>query len=67
MPCVFPVLSMKGLAWSSMPAEPAGRARRHGLAYPAGVLAAFLALAAVLIGLRAAGTRSAGASSCSRR
>ncbi|MEH3144698.1 MAG: protein-disulfide reductase DsbD family protein [Methylobacterium frigidaeris] len=55
MPCVFPVLSIKVLSLVRHSGEGPGRVRLHGLAYAAGVLAAFLALAGVLIGLRAGG------------
>ncbi|MBN8510517.1 MAG: hypothetical protein J0L57_18140, partial [Burkholderiales bacterium] len=53
MPCVFPVLSIKllGLARQAAPAA----LRVHALAYAVGVLATFVALALVLIGLQAAG------------
>jgi thiol:disulfide interchange protein DsbD len=53
MPCVFPVLSIKllGLARQASPAA----LRVHAAAYAAGVLATFVALALVLIGLQAAG------------
>jgi thiol:disulfide interchange protein DsbD len=54
MPCVFPVLAMKAAALAGHAREAAG-ARRQGLAFGAGVLAAFLTLAGVLIGLKAAG------------
>jgi len=50
MPCVFPVLSIKALALVNQ-----GNHRAEGLAYTAGVLASFAALAAVLIALRAGG------------
>lgn len=52
MPCVFPVLSMKALAL--LQHGPA-HARRHGLAYTAGVLACFAVVAGALIALRAGG------------
>ena len=42
MPCVFPVLSIKVLSLVKHSGEPASRVRLHGLAYTAGVLAAFL-------------------------
>jgi thiol:disulfide interchange protein DsbD len=54
MPCVFPVLAMKAAALAGHAGEQIG-ARRQGLAFGAGVLAAFLGLAGVLIGLKAAG------------
>ncbi len=50
MPCVFPVLSIKALALVNK-----GNHKGEGLAYTAGVLASFAALAAVLIALRAGG------------
>ncbi|MDP1630715.1 MAG: protein-disulfide reductase DsbD family protein [Caulobacter sp.] len=54
MPCVFPVLSMKAAALAGHAHEQKA-ARAQGLAYLAGVLATFLALAGVLIALKAAG------------
>jgi thiol:disulfide interchange protein DsbD len=55
MPCVFPVLAMKAAALAGHAGEEMG-ARRQGLAFGAGVLVAFLGLAGVLIGLKAAGS-----------
>ncbi|GJE16234.1 protein-disulfide reductase DsbD family protein [Methylobacterium marchantiae] len=55
MPCVFPVLSIKVLSLVKHSGEPASRVRLHGLAYTAGVLAAFLSLAGLLIALKSAG------------
>jgi thiol:disulfide interchange protein/DsbC/DsbD-like thiol-disulfide interchange protein len=55
MPCVLPVLSVKALALVRHGAGPAAELRRHGLAYGAGVLASFAAVAGVLLALRAAG------------
>jgi thiol:disulfide interchange protein len=54
MPCVLPVLSIKvlGLIESN---ESVGRMRRHALWYTLGVLVSMLALAAVMLALRAAG------------
>ncbi|WP_328592043.1 protein-disulfide reductase DsbD family protein [Tepidimonas charontis] len=54
MPCVFPVLAIKIMAFQSHGAN----ARAHrlgGLAYTAGVVASFLALGGLLLGLRTAG------------
>ncbi|MEO8856523.1 MAG: protein-disulfide reductase DsbD domain-containing protein [Burkholderiaceae bacterium] len=54
MPCVFPVLAIKVLGF----ARHAGDRRAHrrgGFAYTAGVLASFLALGALMLGLRSAG------------
>ncbi|MFV3127497.1 protein-disulfide reductase DsbD family protein [Niveispirillum sp. KHB5.9] len=52
MPCVFPVLSMKALALLKHGPE---HARRHGLAYTAGVLVCFAVVAGALLALRAGG------------
>lgn len=57
MPCVFPVLSIKILALVGHAGEGRARMRRHGIAYTLGVLVSFGALAALLIGLRAAGAQ----------
>ncbi|WP_292044667.1 MULTISPECIES: protein-disulfide reductase DsbD [unclassified Brevundimonas] len=54
MPCVFPVLAMKAASLSAAAHDPR-RARRDGLAFTAGVLVSFLALAGGLLALRAAG------------
>ncbi|MFV7430150.1 protein-disulfide reductase DsbD family protein [Pseudomonas shirazica] len=53
MPCVFPVLSIKVLALARDPDRVA--TRRNGLLYGVGVIASFWLLAALLLGLRAAG------------
>ncbi|MCJ2083961.1 protein-disulfide reductase DsbD family protein [Methylobacterium sp. J-090] len=55
MPCVFPVLSIKVLSLVRHSGETPARVRLHGLAYTAGVLAAFLGLAGLLIALKGAG------------
>jgi len=54
MPCVFPILAMKAASLAAS-AHDVGRARRHGMAFLAGVLTTFLLLAGVLLLLRAAG------------
>ncbi|MGQ0709178.1 MAG: protein-disulfide reductase DsbD family protein [Rhodoferax sp.] len=54
MPCVFPVLAIKVLAFSRHH-EDARAHRLQGLTYTAGVVLSMLALAALLLGLRAAG------------
>ena len=54
MPCVFPVLAIKVLAFARH-ADDLAEHRRHGLAYTAGVVLSFLALGGLLLGLRAAG------------
>jgi thiol:disulfide interchange protein DsbD len=55
MPCVFPVLSIKVLGLIDQAGQSRARVREHGLAYTTGVMAAFAALACVLLALRAAG------------
>ncbi len=53
MPCVFPVLALKVVSFVHVKDQ---RARvANGLAYTVGVVASFLALGALLLGLRAAG------------
>ena len=52
MPCVFPILAMKAVSLAAH----AGRGRGHAVAYTAGVLVTFVALAAGLLAARAAGT-----------
>jgi thiol:disulfide interchange protein DsbD len=54
MPCVFPVLSMKAASLAGHGNETAG-ARAQGLAFLAGCVATFLALAGVLLALKSAG------------
>ncbi|MBI3288959.1 MAG: thioredoxin family protein, partial [Elusimicrobia bacterium] len=56
MPCVFPVLSIKVLGLLEHVGGDRRAARRSALAYAAGVVATFLALAASLLAARAAGT-----------
>lgn len=55
MPCVFPVLFLKGLSLVHSGHKELHRLRVHGVVYTAGILASFWALVAVLLGLRAAG------------
>ncbi len=55
MPCVFPVLSLKVLSLASNSNSTQQEKRLHGLAYTAGVIAAFLILASVLLILQAGG------------
>ena len=63
MPCVFPVLFLKGLglvqtAGADQGANPGtdrGRTLRHGLVYALGILVSFWAIVAVLLALRATG------------
>jgi thiol:disulfide interchange protein len=55
MPCVFPVLFLKGLSLVHSGHKELHRLRVHGLVYTAGIVASFWALVAVLLSLRAAG------------
>jgi thiol:disulfide interchange protein DsbD len=55
MPCVFPVLFLKGLALVNSGSEERYRLRAHGLVYAAGIVVSFWALVAALLALRAAG------------
>jgi thiol:disulfide interchange protein DsbD len=57
MPCVLPVLSVKALGLIQHAAGSASAMRRHGLAYAAGVLLSFAAVAGTLLALRAGGER----------
>ncbi|MFA0810922.1 protein-disulfide reductase DsbD family protein [Microbulbifer epialgicus] len=54
MPCVFPVLSIKLLAVSQAAQDDSQR-HHHGWAYTAGVILSFVAIAAVMLALRAGG------------
>lgn len=55
MPCVFPVLSLKAMAILRGRDQGAGHRRAHALVYTAGVVASCVAVAAVLLSLRAGG------------
>lgn len=55
MPCVFPVLSIKALSFTKNIGESRFKQRMDGLVYTLGVVVAFVALASVLIALRAGG------------
>ena len=55
MPCVFPVLFIKGLALVQSSSEERHKLRRHGLIYTLGILASFWAVVAALLILRGAG------------
>ncbi len=55
MPCVFPILSMKMLSLVTMGQQDQRVARESGVIYTAGILVAFAALGAALLGVRAAG------------
>ena len=55
MPCVFPVLSIKALSFTKNIGESQSKQRMDGIVYTLGVIFAFIALASVLILLRAGG------------
>lgn len=55
MPCVFPVLFIKGLSLVQSGAEERHKLRMHGFVYTLGILVAFWILVGVLLGLRSAG------------
>jgi thiol:disulfide interchange protein len=55
MPCVFPVLSIKAISVVEQAKKHPGVVRIKGLVFAAGVISSMLALAAVLLGLRAGG------------
>ena len=55
MPCVFPVLSIKILSLMGQVGSHSTKIRQHGWAYLAGVVLSFVAVAVVLIALRAGG------------
>lgn len=54
MPCVFPVLAMKAAAFARLAGHGRAEMRRDGLAYTAGVLVSFAAMAAIVIAIRGA-------------
>lgn len=55
MPCVFPVLSLKVLNLTSKSGASSFQYKLHGLAYTAGIVVTFMALATALLALRAGG------------
>ena len=55
MPCVFPVLFIKGLALVESSRHHATKVRAHGLVYALGILVSFWAVVALLLVLRAGG------------
>jgi thiol:disulfide interchange protein len=58
MPCVFPVLFLKGLALVQSSGEERSRLRSHGLVYTLGILVSFWIIVAVLLALRAGGAQA---------
>jgi thiol:disulfide interchange protein/DsbC/DsbD-like thiol-disulfide interchange protein len=57
MPCVFPVIGIKILGFVNQAGKERGKVVAHGLAFSAGVLLSFWALAGVLAVLRAGGSQ----------
>jgi thiol:disulfide interchange protein DsbD len=55
MPCVFPVLFLKGLALVNSSGEEKSRQRAHGLVYTLGIVVSFWVIVAALLILRAGG------------
>jgi len=55
MPCVFPIIGIKILGFARKGGQDRRKILVHGLAFGAGVLASFWALAGVLLALRAGG------------
>jgi thiol:disulfide interchange protein len=55
MPCVFPVLFLKGLALVQSSTEERARLRLHGFVYALGILVSFWSIVALLLLLRASG------------
>ena len=55
MPCVLPVIALKILGFVGEARNEPGRVRALGLVYTLGVVVSFLALAAIVIGVKAAG------------
>lgn len=58
MPCVFPVLFLKALAWAGSAQESRRTQMLHGLSYTGGILLSFWSLAALLLILRAGGRQA---------
>jgi thiol:disulfide interchange protein len=57
MPCVFPVLSIKVLSLVQQTGSKSGSVRLHGWVYTVGVVLSFVAIAGVLLLLRAGGAQ----------
>ena len=58
MPCVLPVIALKILGFVSQSREHPGRVRKLGVLYTLGVIASFLVLAGIVIGVQATGERA---------
>ncbi len=59
MPCVLPVIALKILGFVGQAKSSPGQVRKLGLIYALGVLVSFLVMAALVIGVKAAGHRAA--------
>jgi thiol:disulfide interchange protein DsbD len=57
MPCVFPVLFIKGLSLVNSSGQELKKLRGHGEVYTTGILVTFWALVGVLLALKAAGSK----------
>jgi thiol:disulfide interchange protein DsbD len=57
MPCVFPVLFIKGLGLLQSQGMERAHSRRHGAVYALGILVSFWIIVAVLVALRAGGSQ----------
>lgn len=55
MPCVLPVIAIKVMSFIEQADEEPARVRLLGLTFSAGIMSSFLALAAIVLGVRAAG------------
>ena len=66
MPCVFPVLFLKGLALVNSSSEERSRLRAHGLIYTLGILVSFWVIVAALLVLRSTTNQIGWGSSCNR-
>jgi thiol:disulfide interchange protein len=58
MPCVLPVIALKILSFVGQAKDEPRRVRKLGLIYALGVLASFLVLAGLVIGIKAAGHKA---------
>ncbi len=58
MPCVFPVLFLKGLALLQSSGQERKHLRSHGLVYTLGILVSFWVIVGVLLALRAGGSQA---------
>jgi thiol:disulfide interchange protein DsbD len=58
MPCVFPVLFLKGLGLVQSSSGERAKVRLHGLVYTLGILVSFWVIVAVLLLLRAGGSQA---------